>query len=89
MAYSFRDHEKELGHGLSNSALISIRELIANGTYPAMETLITHGYTKKLAAIATECLNLKKKTTDLAIQDQLQNIVAMAKKADEVLILTH
>lgn len=90
MAYSFSDARGHLGAGPSVNGLRDIKQLIAeykDWPRPALEQLIQYGHTSLLPALSMECNNLAKKTTDKEIKHSLTSLAALARKADEVIIM--
>jgi hypothetical protein len=88
MSYSFSDANKRTWHGPCINGWQQVINLLAKEQpRPALQQLIDHGHTNMLPALSFECTNLATKTNDKDIQHTLFHLAAVAKQADEVVIL--
>lgn len=90
MPYTFRDASKNSYPGPSINGLVEMKQLLSaykDYPRPALEQLLEHGMTNMLPALSMECRNLANKTNDENVKHTLISLAAIARKADEVVIL--
>jgi hypothetical protein len=91
MAYNVLDvTNKDLGAGPSINGMRELRQTLAANNehnFPALNHLLTFGYTTKLSRMIVDCRTLIKRTTNVDVKSTLQSFVQQASKANEMLIL--
>ena len=89
MPYTFSDANKKSWAGPTISTLREIKNLIKEfkAPRPALSQLLTYGYTPLLPALSMECNNLANKTKDKDIKSSLTHLAAVARQANEIVIL--
>lgn len=91
MGYTFSDaSQKTIGAGPSINGLRELKTILQQNqpeNFPALSHLLVHGHTTKLTQLKIECRTLSQRTNNADVKSSLANIIKLADKADEMLIL--